>query len=208
MLGIFGGTFDPIHNGHLRVAIDAYEKLGLDQVHLIPLSGAVHRDQPKASAEHRLAMIKKAIEHIPYLIADDREIRRGGASYMVDTLSSLKADHPNETLCLLLGTDAFNGFDRWRNPAQILQLANLVVLKRPGYSVPTDSPLAELINDHLCDDLGILKTSPAGKIYFLEVTQLDIASSEIRQKVAESHQTNFLLPSRTLEYIQKHQLYR
>ncbi len=208
MLGIFGGTFDPIHNGHLRVAIDAYEQLALERVHLIPLSGAVHRDQPKASAEHRLAMIEKAVEHTPYLIADDREIRRGGDSYMVDTLSSLKDDFPNDALCLLLGTDAFNGFDRWRNPEQILQLANLVVLKRPGYAVPTDSPLSELVKDHLCDDLGILKTSPAGKIYFLEVTQLDIASSEIRQKVAESHQANFLLPSNTLEYIQKHQLYR
>ncbi len=208
MLGVFGGTFDPIHNGHLRVAIDAYEQLDLEQVHLIPLSGAVHRDQPKASAEHRLAMIEKAVEQTPYLIADDREIRRGGDSFMVDTLSSLKDDLPNETLCLLLGTDAFNGFDRWRNPEQILQLANLVVLKRPGYSVPTDSPLAALIKDHLCDDLGILKTSPAGKIYFLEVTQLDIASSEIRQKDAASHQANFLLPSSTLEYIQKHQLYR
>ena len=208
MLGIFGGTFDPIHNGHLRVAIDAYEQLGLNRVHLIPLSGAVHREQPKASAEHRLAMIERAVEHTPYLIADDREIRRGGDSYMVDTLSSLKADHPTEALCLLLGTDAFNGFDRWRNPEQILQLANLMVLKRPGYSVPTDPPLAALIKDHLCDDLGILKTSPAGKIYFLEVTQLDIASSEIRQKVVESHQANFLLPSSTLEYIQQHQLYR
>ena len=208
MLGIFGGTFDPIHNGHLRVAIDAYEQLGLDRVHLIPLSGAVHRDQPKASAEHRFSMIEKAVENTPFLVADDREIRRGGDSFMVDTLASLHTDYPDQSLCLLLGTDAFNGFDRWRDPEQILQLANLVVLKRPGYSVPSDSALAGLVKDHACDDLGSLQSSAAGKIFFLEVTQLDIASSEIREKVTQDQQANFLLPNSTLKYIQKHQLYR
>ena len=208
MLGIFGGTFDPIHNGHLRVAIDSYEQLGLDRVHLIPLSGAVHRDQPKASAEHRFSMIEKAVENTPFLVADDREIRRGGDSFMVDTLTSLHTDYPDQSLCLLLGTDAFNGFDRWRDPEQILQLANLVVLKRPGYSVPSDSALAELVKDHACDDLGSLQSSAAGKIFFLEVTQLDIASSEIREKVTQDQQANFLLPNSTLKYIQKHQLYR
>ena len=207
MIGILGGTFDPVHHGHLRIAQDAAEGLGLEQVRLIPLARAVHREQPVATAEQRLEMLRLAVEGHPLFTVDDREIRRGGDSYMVDTLASLREDLPGRSLCLLLGSDAFNGFMGWRDPAGILQLANLAVLQRPGYALPDDPGLRALTEAHRtpADELS---AHASGGIGFVTVTQLDISSSDIRARIAAGNSPAWLLPQPVIDYIEAASLYR
>ncbi len=204
MIGIFGGTFDPVHNGHLRIALDALEMLRLAHLRLIPLAHAVHRDQPETPAELRLAMLSAAVGERPQLVVDDREIRRHGPSYTIDTLRELHTDFPQHTLCLLLGTDAFNGFASWRNPEGILDLANIAVLQRPGHPDTFAPAVRDILEHHHCDALA---PGRHGQIVDCPVTQLDIASSDIRQRLAAGRSVDFLLPDAVLQLIRGHRLY-
>lgn len=208
MIGILGGTFDPIHNGHLRIALDAIEAVGLEQVRLIPLHGPVHRAAPHAPAAQRLAMLESAIGNQPQLIADDREIRRGGRSYMLDTLESLHRDLPGNTFCLILGDDAFHGFSGWRAPSRILQLAHVLVMQRPGAQAAPDAALQALLNTHRCCDVRSLQARDAGCIHFHSATQLDISSSDIRHRIATRRNPAFLLPDPVIDLIESARLYR
>jgi nicotinate-nucleotide adenylyltransferase len=205
-VGVFGGTFDPVHFGHLRVALDALELLGLAQVRMVPLARAVHRDQPETPAELRLAMLEAALAGRDDLVADDLELRRGGPSYTVDTLTTLKERLPGRTLCLMVGGDAFNGFADWRDPRGILALANLVVLQRPVQAPPSDPRLLALLEAHQAGRFD--PEIPAGQIVPVAVTQLDIASSAIRERVAAGRSADFLVPVPVLELIRRHGLYR
>jgi len=207
MIGIFGGTFDPVHHGHLRIALDAAEALELQQIRLVPLAQAVHREQPLASVTQRLAMLHLAIDGHSLYTVDDREIQRGGDSYMIDTLTSLQQDLPGETLCLLMGSDAFNGFMRWRDPEGILATAHIAVLQRPGYRLPDDPSLRELTEIHHTDVSGLQRGSSGGLV-FLDVTQLEIASSNIRQRIQEGRDPAWLLPDAVGDYITRQELYR
>ena len=204
-IGVFGGTFDPVHNGHLRIALDAREILGLDEVRLIPLAHAVHRDQPETPAAVRLQMLQAAVDGRTDLICDDREMRRKGPSYTVDTLKSLRWDLPTSSLCLLLGDDAFNGFIDWRDPLGILEIANIAVLQRPGKLLPKNPELIKLLERH---KVNRLDPARSGQIRFCPVTQLDIASSDIRQRLAAGRSADYLLPAAVLDLIERHQLYR
>jgi nicotinate-nucleotide adenylyltransferase len=203
-IGVFGGTFDPIHHGHLRIALDALETLRLQQVHFIPLAQAVHREQPDAPADLRLQMLQAALDGRRDLIADDRELRRNGPSYTIDTLRSLYQDFPGARLCLLLGDDAFNGFASWRDPLGILELANIAVLRRPNQTSPSDPALAELLAERGVKQLA---ADRSGQIVFCAVTQLEIASSDIRQRIASGRSADFLTPPAVLELIARHRLY-
>ncbi len=201
---MFGGTFDPVHNGHLRIALDALETLGLAEVRLVPLGGAVHREQPRTPAPLRLAMLQAAVRGHAGLTVDDRELRRGGPSYTVDTLQSLRADLPQRDLCLLLGGDAFNGFASWRDPEGILALANLAILERPGHRLSDEPALQDLWSRHAVERL---RPGRAGQIVRCPVTQLAIAASDIRRRLASGRRADFLVPDPVLALIQKHDLY-
>ena len=203
-IGVFGGTFDPIHHGHLRIALDALETLRLQQVYFIPLAQAVHREQPDAPADLRLKMLQAALGGRRDLIADDRELQRIGPSYTIDTLRSLNQDLPEARLCLLLGEDAFNGFASWRDPLGILGLANIAVLRRPNQASPSDPALAELLAEHRVKELT---ADRSGQIVFCSVTQLEIASSDIRQRIASGRSADFLTPPAVLDLITRHGLY-
>ena len=207
MIGILGGTFDPIHHGHLRIALEAAEALGLSAIRLIPLGEAVHREQPHAPAEQRLEMLRLATAEHPLYQVDDREILRGGPSYMVDTLQSLREELPAEPLCLLLGSDAFAGFLRWRDPERILQLANLAILLRPGDGFPEDETLGQLIMLRAMPAEHVASQA-AGAIAEIPVTQLDISASDIRQRIREDRDPSWLLPAAVLDYIRQQGLYR
>lgn len=205
MIGIFGGTFDPVHNGHLRIALDALEALRLDHVRLIPLSQAVHREQPATPAALRLEMLHAATAGRAELVVDERELNRDGPSYTIDTLRSLHAELPGQSLCLLLGGDAFNGFARWREPAGILDLANIAILERPGEHGPEDAAARRIFERHRVERLG---PTPVGQIVECPVTQLDIASSDIRRRLAAGRSADFLVPEQVLSVIRAHRLYQ
>jgi nicotinate-nucleotide adenylyltransferase len=164
MIGIMGGTFDPIHFGHLRPALEVCERLSLSQVRFIPCRVPPHRPQPMASAEDRLKMVEMAVENTPQFFLDDRELRRGdGASYSVDTLKSLLKEY-DESLILMLGADAFLGFNRWKNWREILKMANIVVSCRPGHKIPKIETWAK---DQVVESAEELKEHSAGKIMFI-----------------------------------------
>ena len=146
-IGILGGTFDPIHLGHLRMAIELYDVLDLAKVHIIPCFQPVHRKQPVASPEQRLAMVKCAVQDEPALFADDREIRRKNPSYMIDTLLELRAEMPGTPLALMVGIDAFLGFTSWHRWREILEQAHIIVAHRPHYHLPSAGIIADLINE-------------------------------------------------------------
>ena len=152
-------------------------------------------------------MVQLAIQEQTRFCADPREIERRGQSYMVDTLESLHQESPEQTLCLLLGSDAFNGFMRWRKPEHILQLAHLLVMQRPGYTLPDDKDLQALVKSHRCETIEALYHSPAGCIHFHTVTQLDISSSDIRARIAHGESPAFLLPQAVIDYIIGQRLY-
>ena len=184
------------------------EALSAERIHLIPLRVAVHRAQPVASPEQRFAMVRAAVADAPQLRADDRELHRAGASYTVDTLRSFRDEFgPDRPLCLLLGSDAFNGFMRWRAPRSILKLAHLVVMQRPGYRLPDNSELRSLVEDHRTQSLAEFPQHPAGQILFHDVTQLDISSSDIRKRAAQGRSVRYLTPDSVIQLIEKQTLY-
>ena len=207
MIGIFGGTFDPIHHGHLRIALDVKERLGLSEVRFIPLNHAVHRDQPLATSPQRLSMVKAAIAEQSSFVADARELQQSGGSYSVDTLTSLRDELGDRSLCLLLGSDAFNGFLGWHRPMDILKLAHLVVMGRPGEQQCDQPQLQALLKQHLTTEISALQQQPGGLIYFQDVTQLDISSTRIRESLAKGESVSFLLPYPVEAVIKQENLY-
>jgi nicotinate-nucleotide adenylyltransferase len=208
MIGIFGGTFDPIHFGHLRAALDVHQTLGLGELRLLPLNVPVHREQPVASAVHRLAMVEAAIGGEPGLRADDREIARTGRSYSVDTLASLRTElGAKRPICFLVGADAFSGFFDWHRPRDILALAHLVVMQRPGAPLPRDPALRAELERRLTSDRRHLQQAPAGRIWVEEVTQLDISSTRIRRMLAAGASPRYLLPDAALAIARREACY-
>lgn len=193
-IGIFGGTFDPIHTGHLRTAFELREALRLAEVKFLPAGNPPHRDHAQASAQMRLTMVQAAVADEPGFSVDDREVRRTGLSYSVDTLTELRAEHPDRSLCLLLGMDAFLGLPGWHRWREILQLAHVVVAHRPGWKAPTQGPLGEVMVDHGTGTIRELHDHVAGRVYVHAVTQLEISSTELRQMIAHGGDPRFLVP--------------
>jgi nicotinate-nucleotide adenylyltransferase len=210
MIGVFGGSFDPIHFGHLRPALDVLQALDLQEVRFIPLNVAVHRPQPAAPGSQRLAMVREAIQGQPGFVADERELLRGGASYSYETLVALRGDlGPRLPVCLLTGADAFRDFAGWHRPEGILSLAHLVVMQRPGACGEVDDPrLRGWVAERRAEDPEHLRRVPGGCILFQDVTQLDISATGIRALVTRCLSPRFLLPDRVLEIIEREGLYR
>ncbi len=208
MIGILGGTFDPIHYGHLRTALDVQQCLSLSEVRFIPCGEPPHRNKPVAEPLQRLAMVRAAIAGEKTFVADDREIRRHGPSYMVDTLASLKKDFKSESLCLILGTDAFNGLEQWYQWQRILDLANIVVMQRPACDskVKLNKRVLTLLKQRIVD-VDTMKRSDNGKVCFVPVTQLDISATTIRQYWQENKSIHFFLPDSVLTLIQQQNIY-
>lgn len=193
-IGLFGGTFDPIHYGHLRTAFELWQLLRLAEVRFLPTGNPPHRDQPLASATLRLRMVRAAVAGQPAFTVDDREMRRSGVSYSVDTLSELRAEHPRRSLCLLLGMDAFLGLPHWHRWRELLELAHIVVAHRPGWKAPTLGPLGEVMVDHGTGAIAELHERIAGRIYVHAVTQLEISSTELRQLIVAGRDPQYLVP--------------
>jgi nicotinate-nucleotide adenylyltransferase len=208
MIGVFGGTFDPIHFGHLRAALDCLQALALDQVRFIPLRVAVHRPPPLASTEQRLAMLEAALADAPGFVLDRRELHRDAPSYTLHTLRSLRDEFgPERPLCLLIGADAYAGFLDWHRPLEILELAHLVVMRRPGHDPVAGPALRQLYLERVCEEPRCLATRAGGRILFQTLTQLDISSTRIRELIAQERSPRYLLPDAVLDYIERERLY-
>lgn len=202
-MGIFGGTFDPIHYGHLRTAFEILQALRFDEVRFMPCGNPPHRETPIADAGLRLEMVRAATEAQHGFFVDDRELQRDGPSYSVDTLSALRSEFPLRPIGFIIGMDAFLSLPKWYHWRQILQLAHVVVAHRPGWRAPDIGPLGELLADrgtHRIDDLHKAK---AGHIYIHDVTQLEISSSEIRELVSMGRDPRFLIPDAVRDVITK-----
>lgn len=217
MIGIFGGTFDPVHFGHLRPALEVFEALALREMRLLPVNQPPHRAMPVANGKQRETLLQAAIgKDTPGLVVDNRELRREGPCYMVDTLTSLREEGRkplgDEPICLVLGMDAFLQLHTWHRWEEILALAHLVVTHRPGWSqddeVASMAPaLANLWRQCLVDDASELESLPAGKILHMVVSQLDISATRIRALVATGKSPRFLLPDAVWNLIRMQGLY-
>jgi len=205
MIGIFGGTFDPIHYGHLRSALEVKEIFGLTEVRLIPSAQPPHREQPAATALMRLQMLELAVKNQPGLIIDTRELNRNGVSYMVDTLKSLRKEFKDEPLLLFVGSDAFNHLKTWYQWQHLFDFAHIVVMTRPGFNILN---LDEFFKARLTNEITELAHNLEGKLYFQQVTQLDISATAIRDMIMEQRNPGFLLPDTVIAYIRQHKLYQ
>ncbi len=213
MIGIYGGTFDPVHFGHLRAALEVYQGLGLREMRLLPCYQPPHRAPPMADARARLTMLRSAVgTDTRGLVVDNREMRREGVSYMVDTLASLRAELSDEPLCLVLGADAFLQLHRWHRWEEIIAQAHLVVTHRPGWTLAADAPnldpaLVRLWRDCHADDVAELAALPAGRILQFTITPLDISATCIRTMVTKGESPRFLVPDVVWNLIRLQGLY-
>jgi len=211
MIGIFGGTFDPIHYGHIKPALSVKQALNLSQLRFIPNRVPPHRETPWLSPEQRLALLKIALQDYPDIIIDERELNRAGPSYMVETLKSLKQDFPDDELCLIIGMDAFYGISSWHRWRSIFDLCRLVVTTRPGFdrseiTAQMDSDDYRFLARMITDDIKVFtaQESPAelagqspqekAKILLQSVPQLAISSTQIRENVQDSEKISQWMP--------------
>lgn len=199
-IGLFGGTFDPIHIGHLLIAEAAREHLGLDQVRFLPAAQSpLKSDQPTADAKQRLEMVRLAIGGHPHFEVDDRELKRGGTSYTVSTLQEFRSELPEAEFVFLMGADSLADFDRWRSPHEICELAFVAVLARGGQAAPD----MEILKKHL-------PTAQQHRLsdHLVPVAQVEISSSDLRARVQQSRSVRYQLHPTTAAYIDANQLYR
>jgi nicotinate-nucleotide adenylyltransferase len=188
-LGIFGGTFDPPHLGHLLPLIDASETLGLDAVRLVPAATQPFKAGRTAAApEHRLAMTERLVAGIPGFVVDPAEIERAGLSFTVDTLAAIAAAEPDTELVLIVGMDAFALFGQWREPERIRRLATIAVLSR--------------------GDVPMLVGGVDERVKFLQTRRVDISSTELRARVADGRTIRGFVPDAVADYIAEHRLYK
>lgn len=207
-MGVFGGTFDPIHFGHLRTAFEMLQALRFGEVRFMPCGSPPHRGTPIASAELRLRMVQVATAGQQGFVVDDRELQRDGPSYSVDTLTALRAEFPLRPIGLIIGMDAFLGLPKWHQWREILQLAHIIVAHRPGWRAPDIGPLGELLADRGTHRIGDLHQAKAGHIFIHDVTQLEISSTEIRELVAVGRDPRFLMPDAVRDIIATSGCYR
>jgi nicotinate-nucleotide adenylyltransferase len=212
-IGVLGGTFDPVHFGHLRLAHELAHALRLEEVRFVPSGTPPHRRAPGAPAEHRLEMVRRAIAGNPRFRVDDRELRRSGPAYTYDTLAELRAEHgASRPLALLVGADAFLEFATWYRWREIFALAHVAVAHRPGFPVERWSermpqPLAREYSARTMQQPLAVHLAPAGGIVVVPITALDISATAIREALRTGASPRYLLPDSVLDYIEATGLY-
>ncbi|WP_206484585.1 nicotinate-nucleotide adenylyltransferase [Thalassotalea sp. G2M2-11] len=207
-IGILGGTFDPIHHGHIFPAIETAQWLGLECLHLVPAHIPPHKHNTTANAQQRKAMVELVCQQFPILKLDTRELARTKASYTVDTLTELKQEQPHSQLFFVMGMDSLLSFTTWHQWQTILELCHIVVNVRPGYQpVDLHTPSMKELSAHFVETLAQLHHLTSGKIIFHQQQALDISSTEIRDEISKNIFDNNKLPSNIISYIKQQQLY-
>ncbi|EIK54379.1 nicotinic acid mononucleotide adenylyltransferase [Stutzerimonas stutzeri TS44] len=207
-IGILGGTFDPVHIGHLRGALEVAELFGLDELRLIPNARPPHRETPSCSAEDRLAMVRLAVTDLPPLCVDARELQRAKPSYTIETLISLREElAADDQLLLIVGWDAFCGLPTWHRWEELLDYCHLLVLQRPDAGSEAPQALRDLLAARSVSD-PLALAGAAGQIAFVWQTPLEVSATQIRQLLASGKSVRFLVPDAVLAYINAHGLYR
>jgi len=212
LTGILGGTFDPVHFGHLRLAQELAERLALAEVRFVPSGVPPHRAPPAVSPAHRLEMVRRAIAGNPRFTLDQREVDKTTPGYAVDTLGELRAERgADASLCLLMGADAFLGLNTWHQWEALFDLAHIVVALRPGFFRDSwEEAMGEALRRQLARREQVvedLRRAPAGGIVVKEMTPLDISATRIRRQLRRGASPRYLLPDAVLEYIQDNRLY-
>ena len=205
-VGILGGTFDPVHNGHLRLGLEVLKEFDLDHVRLILSARPPHRGKPFASEEQRLKMLYAAVRNNCKFVVDDRELKREGLSYSVDTLKSLRQELSDTPLYLILGSDAFNHLSTWYQWQQLLKFSHIIVMQRPGQPIALGEDMKMWYQEHL----GRAEHSAlsAGKIWPVKLTQLNISATVIRADIIKGLRPSFLTPEPVVKLIEKLSLYQ
>ena len=205
---ILGGTFDPVHNGHLRMAVELHEMFDGAQLHLMPCHRPPHREQPGACATDRLAMLNAGMEGEAGLSVDERELREDRVSYTAESLRQLRHEYGESVpLAIVVGTDAFNHFDQWREWMQIPRLAHIIVVRRPGFPLLPSEAAAALLEQREVASPGALLAAASGGILSLELRLLEVSATDIRRRVGEGLSTRYLVPDSVWRYIRNEGLY-
>lgn len=206
-LGMLGGMFDPVHLGHMRSAVELRAGLNLSAVHLMPCARPPHRAPGAATAQQRFDMVRLAVADEPGLLADDRELKRAGQSFSVETLASLRVDYPDTPLCLIVGLDAFNSLPTWHRWLELFELAHIVVMQRPNHQGTRPAVLEQMLSVRRIDAPEQLHHRLAGNILFFPVTQMAISSTMLRQALARGESVRYLVPDAVYGYIRSNRLY-
>lgn len=208
MIAVMGGSFDPVHIGHLRVAIEARDLLQVDQLRLIPCGQPPHRDKSIATAAQRLHMLTLAVADEQALMVDDREISKNRLSYTVDTLTDLRAESGQQPICLIIGADAYQQLNSWHQWKRLFDLAHLIVVQRPGYTITTSTEVAEYTAQRCRESPQQLTKQSAGSVHFLQIPPLEISSTRIRALVAEGKSIRYLVPDSVNQWMQEQGIYQ
>jgi nicotinate-nucleotide adenylyltransferase len=193
-LGLFGGTYDPIHLGHLRTALEVRMQLELDEIRLLPWRSHSLREQPSVGGDLRLELVRAAIQELPGFTVDERAFWREGTAYTFDIMSELRAENPEASLCMISGMDAFARMEKWYRWREIFELVNVVVVTRPGATEPTCGALGDVLAQRRVQTPEEVHRSKAGSIYVLTVTQLGISATALRASIAAGLDPRFLVP--------------
>ncbi len=206
-IGIFGGTFDPIHFGHLRLALEVWQSLKLDHLRFVPCKQPALKSMPRASEAQRLQMLNIALTGHKQFIIDQRELSRPGVSYTIDTLQSLRDEFPDSPLCFIMGSDVFASFDQWHRWRELLALAHIVVVHRPHFAFKFSTVIEDLLAKHHAASVAALHNQVAGRIFLQEITALDISASHIRDEVQQGLIPAFLSPDLVVDYMGVNKIY-
>ena len=207
---LFGGTFDPIHYGHLRPVEALAAQVGLSKVTLLPNNVPPHRPQPEASPAQRVAMVRLAIAGNPLFDLDLREMQRSTPSYTLDTLTELRAERgARQPLAFIVGQDSLLSLQKWYRWESLLSLCHLLVCQRPGYATRMpDAEMQQWLQQHLTEDAAELQRHPAGRVFLADTPLLAISATEIRQRRHQGRSDQDLLPPAVSDYIDREGLYR
>ena len=207
-IGLLGGAFDPVHNGHVLMALGCMQTLALQEVNFIPVHVSPHKSVTRAAQQHRLAMLQHALKHYPQLVINDVELKRGGISYTIDTLIDLRSRHPQQPFCFIMGMDAFDTLPAWRRWSELTDYAHLIVINRKQHSKRCkDEHLQAYYTDRVCSSASTLHAHAGGFIHQTAVSVPDISSSQIRARLSNHEDVGNSLPPGVYDYIKENNLY-